>query len=66
MTVKKIKQASKSPATGEDDTRKLVQEMLREIEQGGEGRVREYARKLDGWEKDIIVSDEEIKAAGAS
>ena len=65
MTIKTLKPATKSPATGEDDTRETVQKMLREIEQGGEGCVREYARKLDGWEKDIVVSREEIDAAGA-
>lgn len=36
--------------------------MLREIEQGGE----DCARKLDGWQGDIMVSREQIKAAGAS
>ena len=66
MTINIIKPASKSPATGEDDTRELVQKMLREIEQGGEARVREYARELDGWEKDIVVSAKEIESAGAS
>ena len=65
MTTKILKPATKSPATGEDDTRETVQTMLHEIEQGGEVCVREYARKLDGWEKDIVVSREEIEAAGA-
>ncbi len=66
MTIKTLKPATKSSATGEDDTRETVQKMLREIEQGGEACVREYARKLDGWEKDIVVSREEIDAAGAA
>lgn len=66
MAIKVIKQASKSPATGEGDTREIVQTMLSEIEQGGESRVREYARQLDGWDKEIIVSADEIEAASAS
>ena len=66
MTIKILKPATKSSATGEDDTRETVQKMLREIEQGGEACVREYARKLDGWEKDIVVSRAEIDAAGAA
>ncbi len=66
MSIEIIKRASKSPATGEDHTRDTVQQMLREIEQDGEQRVREYARKLDGWEKDIVVSGEEIDAASAA
>ena len=65
MAVKTLKKATKSPTTGEDDTREIVQTMLHEIEQGGEECAREYARKLDGWEKDIVVSRADITAAGA-
>lgn len=65
MPIKIIKQATKSPATGEDDTREIVHTMLREIEQGGEDRAREYARQLDGWDQEIIVSRGEIDAATA-
>ncbi len=64
MAVKYIKKASKTPATGENDTREIVETMLREIEQEGEAKTREYAKKLDGWEKDIIVPKSEIEAAG--
>ncbi len=66
MTINILKPATKSPTTGEDDTRKIVQKMLHEIEQGGEDCAKEYARKLDGWEKDIVVSREQIDGAGAS
>lgn len=61
-----IKQATKSSATGEDDTQQIVQDMLREIKQGGEESVREYARKLDGWEQGIIVSRAQIAVASKS
>ncbi len=57
-----LKRANKSPATGEDNTRQIVQTMLREIEQGGEERVREYARELDGWDRDTVVSREDFDA----
>ena len=43
MTIQILKPATKSPATGEDDTRETVQKMLHEIEQGGEDCVKEYA-----------------------
>ena len=66
MTIKITKPASKSPTTGEDDTREIVQKMLAEIERGGEDCVRDYARKLDGWEGDIVVSKDEIAAAVAN
>jgi sulfopropanediol 3-dehydrogenase len=60
-----LKKALKTPATGEEDTRERVIEMLRDIEEGGEARVRHYAQTLDGWTGDIIVSHEEIDAATA-
>lgn len=65
MTINILKKATKSPTTGEDDTRAIVQKMLHEIEQGGEARARQYACELDGWEKDIVVSREQIDAASA-
>jgi sulfopropanediol 3-dehydrogenase len=58
-----VKKAIKTSATGEDDTARIVREMLQAIEQGGEEKAREYAKNLDGWEKDIILSREEIDAA---
>ena len=61
-----LKKASKSPTTGEDDTRKIVQDMLADIEAGGEAKARDYAEKLDKWTGDIVVSTQEIEAAGAS
>jgi len=66
MKVTRIKQAKKSPASGEDDTREVVQTMLREIEAGGEARVREYARELDNWDGEIVVARADIEAAGAA
>ena len=64
--MKYLKKASKSPASGEDDARRIVQDMLAEIETIGEQKVCEYAEKLDQWTGDIIVSADEIKAAGES
>ncbi len=63
MSLEYIKKATKTPATGEDDTRRIVQEMLTEIEAGGEDRARRYARELDGWNRDIVVSAAEIEEA---
>jgi len=61
-----LKKAEKTPATGEQDTRRIVQEMLDDIESGGEAKAREYAANLDKWTGEIVVSKEEIKAAGES
>jgi sulfopropanediol 3-dehydrogenase len=63
MAVEYLKKASKTAATGEDDTRRIVAEMLADIEAGGEDRVRHYASSLDGWTGDIVVSRDEIAAA---
>ena len=61
-----LKKASKTPVTGEDDTRERVNELLKDIESGGEARARHYARSLDGWTGDIVVSAEEIARASES
>ena len=65
MAVEFLKKASRTPATGEEDTRKLVSDMLADIESGGEDRVRYYAEKLDGWTGEIVVPDDVSEAAAA-
>ena len=64
MSIEIVKKASKTPATGEDDTARIVQQMLQDIEQGGEAKAIEFARQLDGWEGDVVISKEQIAAAG--
>lgn len=66
MAVHYIRKASKTSATGQDDTHETVSTMLREIEQGGQGKALEYAQKLDGWEKEVVVSQQEIEQAATS
>ena len=65
MTIEYLKKADKSSSTGEDDTRKIVAQMLSEIEAGGEEKAIEYASQLDNYNGDIVVSDAEIEAAAA-
>ena len=65
MAVIYLKKATKTSATGEDETRRIVAEMLAEIEAGGEARARHYAEKLDGWSGDIVVGRDEIEEAAA-
>ena len=64
MAVTYLKKAIKNASTGEDDTRDIVSNMLNEIEAGGEQRCIEYAKTLDGYEANIVVTEEEIEAAG--
>lgn len=52
--------------TARDDSREVepaVREMLERIEAGGEDVARGYARDLDGWTGEIVVSREAIDAA---
>jgi sulfopropanediol 3-dehydrogenase len=63
MAIEIVKKAIKTPATGEDDTARIVRDMLADIEQGGEDKAREYAHKLDGWDQDIVITPDEIEAA---
>ena len=61
MAIRYLKQASKTPATESGEARRVAGEMLAEIERRGESAVREYAKRLDGWEGEIVVSPAEIE-----
>jgi len=65
LTIRYIKKATKTSATGEDNTREIVQSMINEIEEGGEERCIQYAKELDQYEGNIVVTQEEIAAAEA-
>ena len=65
MTIEYLKKAEKSATTGEDNTRKIVAQMLEEIEAGGEEKAIEYSAKLDKYTGNILVSDDEIAEASA-
>ena len=56
-----LKKASKTPETESGIARKVVGEMLAEIEKRGEAAVREYAENLDRWTGDIVVSAAEME-----
>ncbi len=60
MAIEYLKKASRTPDSETGTARKVVDEMLAEIEQHGEAAVREYAAKLDRWSGDIVVTPEEI------
>ena len=65
MAITYLKKAEKTPATGEDETRKIVSKMLAEIEVGGEDVAKAYGEKLDNYTGNIVVTAEEIEVAGA-
>lgn len=64
MAIHYLKKATKNATTDEDNTREIVAKMLAEIEAGGEERCIEYAKQLDNYEGNIVVTEEEIAAAG--
>ncbi|NNF77966.1 MAG: histidinol dehydrogenase [Rhizobiales bacterium] len=65
MAVSYLKKASKTAATGEQETREIVETMLSEIEAGGEDVARAYGEKLDKYSGEIVATEEAIAAADA-
>ncbi len=63
MTTTYLKKAIKTAATGETDTQTTVRDMLETIKEGRETAATDFARKLDGWDGDIVVARATIEAA---
>jgi sulfopropanediol 3-dehydrogenase len=61
MAIEYLKKATKTPETETGATRKVVQEMLEEIERRGEAAVREYAARLDQWTGEIVLAPGEVE-----
>jgi sulfopropanediol 3-dehydrogenase len=60
MTIEYAKRAAKTAQTETETAQRVVSEMLADIVARGEPAVRDYARKLDRWEGDIIVTPAEV------
>lgn len=58
-----LKKARRTAETDQQDVRAAVAAMLKRIADGGEEATRAYARELDNWTGEIIVSDAARKAA---
>jgi sulfopropanediol 3-dehydrogenase len=61
VSIEFLKRATKTPESETGSARLVVAEMLAQIAARGEEAVREYARKLDRWDGEIVVSREEIE-----
>jgi sulfopropanediol 3-dehydrogenase len=61
MSTAYLKKAAKTPETETATAQKVVVEMLAEIEENGEAAVRAYAKKLDGWDGEIVLARAEIE-----
>ena len=55
-----LKKASKTPETETSNAQQVVVEMLAHIEKNGESAVREYAKSLDKWTGDIVLTQDQI------
>ncbi len=56
-----LKKAARTPEANTAEARRVVDEMLADIRARGEQAVRDYARKLDKWDGEIVVSPLEIE-----
>ena len=61
ITVSYLKKADKSPETETAIAQQVVTTMLAEIGAKGEVAVRAYARQLDQWEGDIVITRAQIQ-----
>ena len=63
MSTTYLKKAAKTPETETASAQKVVTEMLARIEAEGEAAVRDYAKTLDKWEGEVMMSQQAIEAA---
>jgi len=62
-----LKRGDEVSAEASLDVRRLVAEMLEDVEARGEEAVREYSEKLDGWNPESFrLSEEQIEGAAAT
>ena len=65
MTIKYLKKAPLHSRSNDTKTQKIVQDILSEIEEGGDEKALEYAAKFDNYDGEVILSNNAIDAAAA-
>ncbi len=65
MSIRYLKKAEKTPETETATAQKVVTEMLAAIEKDGETAVRQYAKSLDHWDGEFIVTRAQLDANAA-
>ena len=65
MTIKYLKKAPLHSRSNDTKTQKIVQDILSEIEVGGDEKALEYAAKFDNYDGEVILSNNAIDAATA-
>lgn len=63
MAIEYLKKAPKTSQSDAGDVRETVQNILQDIEQGGEQVAKEYAAKFDKYDGNIVLTRDEIDAA---
>jgi sulfopropanediol 3-dehydrogenase len=58
-----LKKATKTAQTDAGDVRETVQAILADIETGGDNAARAYANRFDQYDGNILLSDDDIRAA---
>jgi sulfopropanediol 3-dehydrogenase len=66
MAITYLKKASKTPETETATAQAVVTSMLAEISEHGENAVREFAKKLDKWDGEIVLTRAEIDKRAAA
>jgi Histidinol dehydrogenase len=61
MTITYLKKSPKTSSTDDTKTRKIVEDILKDIEQSKEEGCKEYSKKLDKYEGDVVVTKEKIE-----
>jgi len=63
MSITYLKRATRTAESGQDEVRHAVQSMLERIERDGDAAALGFARDLDDWRGDVLVSEAELAAA---
>ena len=58
-----LKKAQLTAKSNASEVHETVKNILTDIEAGGDSKAKEYASKFDKYQGNIILTDEEIKAA---
>lgn len=65
MTITYLKKAAKTPETETATAQQVVNDMLEAIQKDGETAVRHYAKTLDKWEGEFVVTRAQLDANAA-
>ena len=65
MSINYLKKASKTAETDDSSIRAIVSQLLADIEEGGEDKVKALAKQFDGFEGKIVVDKATIAAAAS-